>query len=76
MITMSEYVYSELHETDESIEMRWLYDGKIHALVMGHEMFEQTIVEPDQRAPALMELLVFDPNDAGSGEYFEEDCHG
>jgi hypothetical protein len=57
---MSEYVEAEIHETDESVELRWRYNEKTYGLMMGQEILDVLQRESGQKTAILMEALVFD----------------
>jgi hypothetical protein len=67
---MSEFLYAEIHVTDETVELRWLYDDKKYALKMGHEMLDVLGVEDGQKPAILTEALVFDV-DSGDGTFWD-----
>lgn len=68
---MSEYVDAELHETDETVELRWRYNEIEYGIIMGQEIFEVLQREPGQRTAILMETLVFDVDDPGDGTFWD-----
>lgn len=67
--TMSEYLTSEIHETDESVELRWEYNGNTYGIIMGQEMFDVLQRESGQRTAVLMEVLAYDVD--GDGTFWD-----
>jgi hypothetical protein len=57
---MSEYLHAEIHEDDEKVELRWLYNSQRYALVVGLELFDVLRVAEGQRSPVLLEVLAYD----------------
>lgn len=55
---MSEYVNAELHETAETIEVRWEYNGRVYGLVMSQEMFDRLDISKGEKTPVLRKIAV------------------
>lgn len=53
---MSEYVNAEIHETEDTIEIRFEYGDKQYGLVMAQEMFDFLDVSCGQQTPTLVKL--------------------
>jgi hypothetical protein len=63
---MSEYLDAEIHETDESVELRWRYNGITYGIIMGQELFDVLQREPGARTAILTEVLVHDADGDGT----------
>lgn len=55
-VTMSEYLNAEIHETPETIEVRWDYNGRVYGLVMGQEMFDLLEITSGNKSPVLSRI--------------------
>lgn len=70
---MSEYVEAEIYETDETLELRWRYNGKRYGILIGQAMFDTLRLADGQQTAILTETLVYDVDDAAEANYFSED---
>jgi hypothetical protein len=57
MLTMSEYLYAEIHDSDETVEIRWTYNGKTYGLLMNQAMFDVLDISDGLPAPVLSKVM-------------------
>lgn len=58
MLTMSEYLErAEIHETDDTVEIRWTYNDRQYALLMASGMFDLLDISDGLPAPILSKLM-------------------
>jgi hypothetical protein len=58
MLTMSEYLENvEIHQTPDTVEMRWTYEGKQYGLLMNQAMFDVLDITDGLPAPILSKLM-------------------
>lgn len=68
---MSEYLDAEIHETDETVELRWSYNENTYGIIMGQEIFDVLQRQSGQRTAVLMEVLAYDVD--GSSEAWDSE---
>lgn len=58
MITMSEYLENvELHQSEDTVEIRWTFEEKQYGLVMAWPMFELLDISDGLPSPILSKLM-------------------
>jgi hypothetical protein len=54
---MSEYVVAEIHDSMDSLELRWEFDDRTYGLTFTPEMFDLLALDEGQESPVLTKIM-------------------